>query len=295
MAENDLDQQSPALLGRDGKHDTGKPNSISKPEITREPASTGKKDGTSKPESTNKPESTDKPDRKGLLGGKLRIDRTQATIILCGLYLFFSLAGNIAATKVTYFGSLVMDAGFIYSLTFTWRDLIHKQLGQKAAITTIWLAAGFSLLAALYFQLVVLLPAQTDWANSGGQTAWAFLFGIIDTSGSGWQSLFSLQMRIVLGSILTALLAELIDTKVYHLWTRGDRRNWPQWTRVFASNAVSIPVDSLLFPLIAFSGIVGMAGLQQMIWTNLIVKALITLLVFWTIYLVPEKPIYEEE
>ena len=229
-----------------------------------------------------------------LITSKFRMDRTQATIILCGLYLFFSLAGNIAATKVTYFGSLVMDAGFIYSLTFTWRDLIHKQLGQKAAITTIWLAAGINLLAALYFQFVVLLPAQTDWANSGGQTAWAFLFGIIDTSGTGWQSLFSLQMRIVLGSILTALLAELIDTKIYHLWTKGERRLWPQWTRVFASNAVSIPLDSVLFPLIAFAGIVGMEGLQQMIWTNIIVKAIITLLVFWTIYLVPEKPIYEE-
>ncbi len=181
MAENDLDQQSPALQGQGGKHDTGKPDS------------------------TVKPANTGIPDRNGLLGGRIRIDRTQTAIIVCGLYLFFSLAGNIAATKVTYFGSLVMDAGFIYSLTFTWRDLIHKQLGKKAAITTIWLAAGLNLLAALYFQLVVLLPAQTDWANSGGQTAWAFLFGIIDTSGSGWQSIFSLQMRIVLGSILTAV------------------------------------------------------------------------------------------
>jgi len=211
---------------------------------------------------------------------KLRIDKTQAAIILSGLYLFFSLAGNIAATKVTYFGGLVMDAGFIYSLTFTWRDLIHKQLGQKVAITTICLSAAVNLLAALYFQLVVLLPAQTDWANSGGQIAWEFLF--------------SLQMRIVLASILTALIAELIDTKVYHLWTRGGREKWPQWTRVFASNSVSIPVDSLLFPIIAFAGVLGAEGLQQMVLTNIIVKALVTALVFWTIYLVPEKPIYEE-
>jgi uncharacterized integral membrane protein (TIGR00697 family) len=211
-------------------------------------------------------------------GGKLGLDRTQAAIILSGLYLFFSLAGNIAATKVTYFSGLVMDAGFIYSLTFTWRDLIHKQLGQKAAVTTIWLSAAVNLLAALYFQLVVLLPAQTEWASAGGQTAWEFLF--------------SLQMRIVLASILTALIAELIDTKVYQLWTRGGREKWPQWTRVFASNSVSIPVDSLLFPIIAFAGVVGAEGLQQMVWTNIIVKALVTALVFWTIYLVPEKPIY---
>ena len=211
---------------------------------------------------------------------KLRIDRTQAAVILSGLYLFFSLAGNIAATKVTYFGGLVMDAGFIYSLTFTWRDLIHKQLGQKAAITTIWLSGAINLLAALYFQLVVMMPAQTDWASAGGQTAWEFLF--------------SLQMRIVLASILTALVAELIDTKVYQLWTKSGREGWPQWTRVFASNSISIPVDSLMFPIIAFAGVLGIEALQQMVWTNIIVKALVTALVFWTIYLVPEKPIYEE-
>lgn len=206
------------------------------------------------------------------------IDRMQAGIILCGLYIFFSLAGNIAATKVTYFGGLVMDAGFIYSLTFTWRDLIHKQLGQRAAVTTIWLAAAINLLAALYFQIVVALPAQTDWAASGGQAAWEFLF--------------SLQMRITLASILTALIAELIDTKVYRLWTAGRRAAWPQWTRVAVSNSISIPVDSLLFPIIAFAGVVGAEGLQQMVWTNIIVKAAVTVLVFWTIYLVPERPIY---
>jgi uncharacterized integral membrane protein (TIGR00697 family) len=227
-----------------------------------------------------------------LITRKISIDRTQATIILCGLYLFFSLAGNIAATKVTYFGSFVMDAGFIYSFTFTWRDLIHKQLGEKAAITTIWLAAVINFLAALYFQAVVLLPAQIDWANNGGQVAWAFIFGIIDASGTGWQPIFSPMMRIVLGSILTALIAELIDTKIYQIWIGGARAKWPQWTRVFASNAVSIPVDSVLFPLIAFSGIVGIDALQQMILTNILVKAIITALVFWTIYLVPEKPIY---
>jgi hypothetical protein len=226
--------------------------------------------------------------------GKFKLDKTSATIVLCGLYIFFSLTGNIAATKITYFGNLVMDAGFIYAITFTWRDLIHKQLGRTAAITTIWLAAAINLLAALYFQFVVLLPAQTDWADKGGQAAWEFLFGIIDASGSGWQSIFSLQMRIVLGSIITAIIAELIDTRVYHLWVRGPTREWPQWTRVFASNAVSIPVDSILFPLIAFAGIVGSNVMLQMFWTNITVKAITTVLVFWTIYLVPEDPIYED-
>jgi queuosine precursor transporter len=215
------------------------------------------------------------------LMSRLNLDRTQAAIILCGFYLFFSLAGNIAATKVTYFGSFVMDAGFIYSLTFTWRDLIHKQLGKRAAITTIWLSAIINLIAALYFQLVVFMPAQPDWAGQGGQAAWAFLFGI--------------QLRVVIGSIITALIAELIDTYVYHWWVSGLGKHRADWTRVFVSNAASIPVDSVLFPLIAFTGIVGVDAMMQMFGTNIAVKAITTILTFWMIYLVPEKPIYRED
>ncbi|RZN39815.1 MAG: VUT family protein [Methanophagales archaeon ANME-1-THS] len=228
---------------------------------------------------------------------RFKLDKTQAIIILCGFYLFFSFAGNVAATKVTYFGTLVMDAGFIYSMTFTWRDLIHKQLGKKAAITTIWLAAAINLSAALYFQLVVFLPAEPSWAEAGGQAAWQFLFGIIKGSESGawWQSVFSLQLRIVIGSIITAVIAELIDTQVYHLWTTGIGKNRPQWSRVFVSNSISIPIDSVLFPVIAFLGIISTVAMVEMVWTNILVKAIVTLLVFWTIYLVPEKPIFRDE
>jgi uncharacterized integral membrane protein (TIGR00697 family) len=215
------------------------------------------------------------------LFSKLRMNQIQATVVLCGLYLFFSFAGNIAATKVTYFGKFVMDAGFIYSLTFTWRDLIHKQLGRKAAITTIWLTAIINLIAALYFQLVVWLPSEPSWALAGGQAAWQFLFG--------------LQFRIVIASIITALIAELIDTAVYHFWVKSIGKNKPQWTRVAISNSISIPVDSILFPIIAFAGVVSTTAMFQMFLTNIVMKAIITLLVFWTIYLVPEKPIYTKE
>lgn len=212
---------------------------------------------------------------------KLKLDKVQASVILCGLYIFFSLTANIAATKVTYFGKFVMDAGFIYALTFTWRDLIHKQLGRKAAITTIYLAGIINLIAALYFQLVVIMPAETSWAAAGGQTAWAFLFGI--------------QLRIVIGSVLAQIIAELADTQTYQIWTYGIGKGRPQWLRVVVSNSISIPIDSIIFPIIAFAGIVSVDAIWQMFWTNIIVKAIITALSFWMIYIVPEKPIYLEE
>ena len=207
-----------------------------------------------------------------------KLSKTQATIILCGVYIFISLASNIAATKVTYFGKLIMDAGFIYAMTFTWRDLIHKQLGKKAALTTIYVAAAINIIAALYFQLVVMLPAETSWAAAGGQKAWEFLFGI--------------QLRIVIGSVIAFLISEIIDTFVYQYWTLGIGKGKPQWTRVFISNSFSIPIDSILFPIIAFIGIVPGTVILQMFLTNIAVKAIVTLFTFWMIYLVPENPIY---
>src|SRR3989344_9631117 len=101
-----------------------------------------------------------------------KMDKSQAAIILGSLYVMFSLVGNIAATKVIFLGTLIMDAGFIYCLTFTWRDLIHKQLGKKAAVTTIFVAGIINLIAAFYFQWVVVMFPESRWAAAGGQTAW---------------------------------------------------------------------------------------------------------------------------
>jgi len=207
----------------------------------------------------------------------MKLSKTQATVILAGTYIAISLLSNIAATKVTYFGSFVMDAGFIYAIIFTWRDLIHKQLGKKAALTTIYTAGIINILAALYFQLVIYLPPESSWALAGGQSAWKLLFGI--------------QFRIVLGSVIAFMLSELVDTKVYSVWMRKAASK-PQWLRVIVSNSFSIPVDSILFPLIAFFGILPLNVIFQMFLTNILVKAIVTTVSFWMIYLVPEKPIY---
>ena len=209
---------------------------------------------------------------------KFRLSKTQAAVIICGTYIFLAMSANVAAAKVIYLGSMVTDAGVLYYLTFTWRDLVHKQFGRKIALTTVWTAGIFNLAAAFYFQLVGLLPAESSWSDAGGQQAWMFLFG--------------LQGRVVIASLLSQIIAETIDTEVYHRWVNGLGRGKPQWTRVFISNAFSIPIDSLLFPLVAFYGVVSNQAIMGMVLTGIILKVLVTLASFWTIYLVPEKPIY---
>ena len=131
---------------------------------------------------------------------------------------------------------------------------------------------------ALYFIFVIKLPPESEWAAAGGQRAWEFIFGIVP--------------RIVFASIIAEVFSELVDTEVYHWWVNGIGMNKPQWLRVVVSNSISIPIDSLIFPLIAFSGILSLNVLFIMFLSNILVKAVITAASFWMIYLVPEKKIY---
>ncbi|MBN1156434.1 queuosine precursor transporter [Candidatus Woesearchaeota archaeon] len=212
---------------------------------------------------------------------KAKLNKTQVTIILAGVYIFLQMTADIAAAKVIVLGRIVMDAGIIYSLTFTWRDLIHKQLGKKAARTAIILAGVINVFMALYFLLVVKLPPESSWAALGGQKAFEFVFSLVP--------------RIVIASIIAEVVSELIDTEVYQWWTTGIGKKKPQWLRVVVSNSISIPVDSFLFPLIAFLGALPTSVLVIMFLSNILTKAVITAASFWMIYLVPEKPIYVKE
>jgi uncharacterized PurR-regulated membrane protein YhhQ (DUF165 family) len=73
--------------------------------------------------------------------------------------------------------------------------------------------------------------------------------------------------RFVGASFLAILVGELADTAVYQ---RLIGKSW--WTRVLASNAVSVPLDSVLFTLLAFWGDMSGRDLAQIIFADILAK-----------------------
>ncbi|MEF2279816.1 VUT family protein [Deinococcus sp. YIM 134068] len=73
--------------------------------------------------------------------------------------------------------------------------------------------------------------------------------------------------RFIGASFLAILVGELADTAVYQ---RLIRRSW--WTRVLASNAVSVPLDSILFTLLAFWGDMSTRDIAQIIFADILAK-----------------------
>jgi uncharacterized PurR-regulated membrane protein YhhQ (DUF165 family) len=82
------------------------------------------------------------------------------------------------------------------------------------------------------------------------------------------ESLFlGVAWRIIAASFIAIVLSETVDTEVYHKLLR---RSWMR--RVIGSNLISIPLDSILFNLIAFGGVFKPGMLAAIIFGEILAK-----------------------
>jgi uncharacterized integral membrane protein (TIGR00697 family) len=193
-------------------------------------------------------------------------------VIVVAAYIAAQMISDIASLKIGVVAGLAVDMGtFIYPITFTLRDLVHKTLGKRNTRVLIVTAAVVNLLMSAYLRWTVSVPGDPQW---GLTDAYAQILGPV------W--------RIVLASIAAELVAELLDTEVYHWFvTRITTKH--QWARVLVSNSVSVPVDNLIFAVGAFGYTLPWGVVWQIFLVNLLVKYAVTVASLPLIYLVPGR------
>lgn len=195
-----------------------------------------------------------------------------SALTIVSLYIAAQIISDIASLKIAYLAGFSIDAGtFIYPLTFTLRDLVHKRLGKAAARQVIVLAGGINLFMAAFLAFAAWLPQDAAW---GLGEAFSLILGPI------W--------RIVLASIVAELASEMVDTEIYHLWVTRVTRGL-QWMRVLSSNTVSVPLDSLIFCWGAFGGLLPAATVWSIFVSNIIVKMIMSVVSIPAIYMVGEN------
>jgi uncharacterized integral membrane protein (TIGR00697 family) len=209
-------------------------------------------------------------DKKGIgtVSDKRRFNRV---ILVTSAYIAAQMLADVTSLKIAIVGGFSIDAGtFVYPLTFTLRDLVHKTVGAAGARLLIVTAAAINLVMALLFAFTAALPPDPSWTL---QDAYAAVLAPV------W--------RIVIASILAEVMAELVDTEVYRLWVERVTRRY-QWARVLISNSVSVPLDSLVFCWLAFGGVLPNAVVWSIVISNVLVKGATTLISLPAIYFVPE-------
>ena len=163
-------------------------------------------------------------------------------MIAIGAYAGAQVIAQVTSLKIGVVAGQAVDMGtFVYPITFTLRDVVHKVAGRQAARTLILTCAGVNLFLAAYLAWTASVESDASWGLGAEYKP---------CSGPIW--------RIVLASLVAMVLSELIDTEVYHWFVTRITRRF-QWLRVLVSNAVSVPVDNLVFAVGAFAPI-GMLG-----------------------------------
>jgi len=183
-------------------------------------------------------------------------------VFVC-LYVACEIIANVTAGRpVSILGIVVPAAVFIYALTFTLVDVIHEIYGKEGSRKVILGAFFANILLAGYAYLVIHLPAP------------AFF-----TDAKSYETVFGATPRIVFASLAAYLISSMVDVEIYHLWKSRIRK--AKWSRVLVSNSVSTLVDSCVFIVIAFAGVMPVLPL---IVGQYIVKMAITFLSLPLIY-----------
>lgn len=195
---------------------------------------------------------------------------SRAGVLVIAAYIGAQMLSDIASLKIGVVLGLAVDMGtFIYPITFTLRDLVHKLLGKRVAQTLILAAGGINLFMAAYLMWAARVPGSEAW---GLNQEFAAILAPV------W--------RIVLASIAAEVVSELIDTEVYHWFVTRITQRY-QWLRVLISNGASVPVDNLIFAVGAFALTLPWTEVGQIFLFNLIIKYGMTLLSLPLIYLTP--------
>lgn len=206
-------------------------------------------------------------------------------VVIIAAYIAAQMIADITSVKIGEIAGLAVDMGtFIYPITFTLRDLVHKVLGKKNTRVLIISAAAINLFMVMYAAWAASVPSDLGSDPDG-----AF--------GNAYSMVFGPLWRITIASILAEVVSELADTEAYHWFVTKITRE-KQWARVLVSNSVSIPIDNAIFAIGAFGALPGLqdhfltapwAVVWEIFIFNLIVKFAVTLISLPMIYLTPDR------
>lgn len=180
------------------------------------------------------------------------------------------IISNVAAAKIVGFGPFAFDAAtLLFPLSYIFGDVLTEVYGYKRSRKVIWLGFGTNIFMATIFMLVAAMPAaagwpfQKDFMNILGQTP-----------------------RIVLASVIAFFAGEFSNS--YVLAKMKVKMEGKQlWMRTIGSTIVGEGVDSLLFVVIAFYGVLPNSLVSTMIMSNYIIKVgvevIFTPVTYWVV------------
>ena len=182
------------------------------------------------------------------------------------------LISNIASTKIIDFGFFSLDGGVIvFPLSYIFGDILTEVYGYKKSRKVIWLGffSAFIMSAALI--IVGILPPSAEWGNQ-----------------DAYEKILGLTPRLVLASLIAYFTGEFTNSFILSKMKIITKGKW-LWTRTIGSTLFGQIVDTVIFIIVAFYGILPTDLLVSLILANYVIKTGVEILftpvtykiVFW--------------
>ncbi|MFH2028101.1 MAG: queuosine precursor transporter [Nanoarchaeota archaeon] len=196
-----------------------------------------------------------------------------------GLYGWVVMAviiANIQVMKtIQIFGWVTALGNIIYGTTFLATDIISENHGHKEAKKMVWL--GFFMLITVTIIMQICL---------------AFVPDITDTLSPALQQIFGLLPRIAVASLTAYIISQLHDIWAFQFWKRLFNGKH-LWLRNNFSTMTSQLIDNTIFTWIAFVGLFGLFGWEQVFGWDIIIQIfLVSYVMKWIVAVVDTPFIY---
>lgn len=193
-----------------------------------------------------------------------------------GLYVWIAISiiiANIQVMKtIEIFGLVTAEGNIIYGTIFLAMDILGENHGKKAAYKGVMIGFFTLIVVTVLMQLTLLfVPHESD------------------TLSPALESIFSFLPRIAFASITAYFLSQTLNIAIFH-YIKKLTKNKHLWLRNNASTMISQSLDNVIFTYLAFVGLFGLFGWQQIFEWTIVIQIFVTSLVMKYIVAVADTP-----
>lgn len=141
-----------------------------------------------------------------------------------------------------------------YPITFLVTDIVSEIYGKRRADFMVLLGFVMSLMMLAIVQVAIAVPAHgywVPWDSVASAPSAAAFYPTVEGYQHAFESVFSVGPKLVFGSMLAYLVAQLCDNHLFHWWKRKTAGKH-LWLRNNGSTWVSQAVDTLIVNSILF-------------------------------------------
>jgi hypothetical protein len=175
--------------------------------------------------------------------------------VVTGLFVAVLIISNVASTKQLLLGTFALDGGtIIFPLAYIFGDILTEVYGYSRSRRVIWIGFVCVALATLVFGLVGALPPADYWPYQ-----------------DAYNAILGQTPRLVIASLLAYFVGEFANSLVLaKLKVRTEGRYL--WLRTIGSTLVGQTLDTLVFVVVAFAGLMPESDLLNLVVANVIFK-----------------------